>query len=231
MALALAEQAIALDPGNARAYQAKAFALVHKGHLYALAEAPALYAEALVLAEKSLVMDDSDEWTHWTYAIACLTTGDPDRAVMSCRRALEINPNFALAYGTLGSALTNLGDPKEGIEAANKCLRLDPQNPAAFFRYGEIAFAHLMLKDYDQCLLWATKAVQIKQDFSPAYLYLACSHARLGHRDEATRALASYLKLVPGASITRLAHRPIRRSEDRDHFVESLRLAGLPEGA
>ena len=52
MALALAEQAIALDPGNARAYQAKAFALVHKGHLYALAEAPALYAEALVLAEK-----------------------------------------------------------------------------------------------------------------------------------------------------------------------------------
>jgi adenylate cyclase len=228
LALALAEQAIALDPGNAKAYQAKAFALVHETYFDAAA-APALYAEALALAEKSLSMDARDEWTHWTYAISCLLT-DPERCVMSCRRALEINPNFALAYGSLCSALTYLGEPKEGIEAANKSLRLDPQNPAAFFRYGEIAFACLVLRDYESCILWATKAVQIKQDSAMGLLYLACGNARLGRRPEATKALTSYRKIMPGASVAHFTSRPFRRPEDRDHFMETLRLAGLPEG-
>jgi len=232
MALALADQAIVLDPANARAYQAKAFALVHKGNLYAQAEAPALFAEALELAEKSLIMDDSDEWTHWTYAIACIVTGNPERALMSCQRALEINPNFALAYGSLGTALTYLGEPSQGIEACTKSLRLDPQNPAAFFRYGEVALAYLVLRDYERCILWATKAVQIKQDFPMGHIYLACGHARLGHRADAEKALTSFLRTMPNASVTSYAAaRPFRKKDDRDHFLESLRLAGLPEEA
>jgi len=226
LSLALAEQAIALDPSNARAYQAKAFALVHKA--YSHAEGPALYAEALALAEKSLAMDDRDEWAHWTYAIACVWT-DPERCVMSCRRALEINPNFALAYGSLSTALTYLGEPREGIEACHKSLRLDPQNPAAFFRYVEIAFGYLVLRDYEESIRWAMKSVQIKQDYPMGHLYLACGHARLGHREDAVKALTSYLKIMPTASVARFSNRPFRKKEDRDHFLESLRLAGLPE--
>jgi hypothetical protein len=53
-------------------------------------------------------------------------------------------------YGSLGTALTYLGEPREGIEASNKSLRLDPQNPAAFFRYVEIAFGYLVLRDYEE---------------------------------------------------------------------------------
>jgi adenylate cyclase len=198
--------------------------------LFAQAEAPALYAEALVLAEKSLVMDDSNEWTHWTYAVACVVTGDPERSLLSCRRALEINPNFSLAYGSQSTSLTYLGEPKEGIEASTKSLRLDPQHPAAFFRYGEIAFAYLVLRDYEKCILWATKAVQMKQDYANGLFYLACGHARLEHREDAAKALASYLRIVPNASVATFSDRPFRKKEDRDHFIESARLAGLPEG-
>src|SRR6202035_139651 len=108
---------------------------------------------------------------------------------------------------------------------------LDPQNPAAFFRYGEIAFANLVLRHYEHCILWATKAVQIKQDFPTGHIYLACGHAQLGHHEDAAKALASYLRIVPNASVAIFNRRPLRKKEDREHFLESLRLAGLPETA
>ena len=63
------------------------------------------------------------------------------------------------------------------------------------------------------------------------HLYLACGHARLGRREDAAKALTSYLKMMPTASVARYNNRPFRKKEDRDHFLESLRLAGLPEGA
>ncbi len=134
-------------------------------------------------------------------------------------------------YGSLGTALTYLGEPREGIEASNKSLRLDPQNPAAFFPYVEIAFGYLVPRDYEESILWATKSVQIKQDYPMGHFYLACGHARLGHRGGRAKALTSYLKIMPTASVARFSDRPFWKKEDRDHFLESLRLAGLPEGA
>ncbi len=36
---------------------------------------------------------------------------------------------------------------------------------------------------------------------------------------------------MPNASVARFSDRPFRRRKIVDHFLESLRLAGLPEGA
>lgn len=36
---------------------------------------------------------------------------------------------------------------------------------------------------------------------------------------------------MPNAWVASFSDRPFRKKEDRDHFLESLRLAGLPEGA
>jgi adenylate cyclase len=65
-------------------------------------------------------------------------------------------------------------------------------------------------------------------------LYLAASHAALGHTDEARATMASIIRLDPMATLDRLAPTflaPYKNASDRDHLRENLVKAGLPAAA
>jgi hypothetical protein len=63
-------------------------------------------------------------------------------------------------------------------------------------------------------------------------LYLAASHAQLGHDSEARRAIEHALKIQPEATIevsTKAEKFPYEDPSDREHLHDGLRKAGLPE--
>jgi hypothetical protein len=62
------------------------------------------------------------------------------------------------------------------------------------------------------------------------YRWLAAAYGQLGREQEAKAAAAEYLTLTPDFSISRhLELLPFQRPEDREHYAEGLRKAGLPE--
>jgi hypothetical protein len=59
---------------------------------------------------------------------------------------------------------------------------------------------------------------------------LAAAYGQLGREQDAKTAAAEYLKLTPDFSIGRhLEMLHFRRAEDREHYADGLRKAGLPE--
>ena len=62
-------------------------------------------------AKTSIECDDADEYCHWAMSCAHLLRKQHDRALASLRRALEINPNCSIAYGSMGTMLAWAGEP------------------------------------------------------------------------------------------------------------------------
>ncbi len=66
---------------------------------------------------------------HLTRAHVFLALNRPHDAVQSCRVALRAKPGSAVAYQTLGHALSDRGDPDAAIEAYREALRLQADLP------------------------------------------------------------------------------------------------------
>lgn len=79
--------------------------------------------------------------------------GEAERAH---RRALELNPNFALAYCLLGCALALQGWHEEAIKSAEYALRLSPSDPL-IGRYSAFAvmYGHFAAGRYADSMTWA----------------------------------------------------------------------------
>ena len=65
------------------------------------------------------------------FALAALA-GENETALAALDRAIELNPNYALAYAQRGLVLTWLNRPDEAIVAAERAIRLSPNDPTVF---------------------------------------------------------------------------------------------------
>jgi TolB-like protein/Tfp pilus assembly protein PilF len=74
-------------------------------------------------------------WMHFSGA-AKMQLGDDEDAVKWFRRAIELNPNFALMHFFLAAALANLGKPEEAQVVTQAGLTLDPAFTIQRFRLG-----------------------------------------------------------------------------------------------
>ena len=81
----------------------------------------------MLYAQRAVVAEDADEYSHWMLALAHLMACQHDRAVVSLRRALDINPSFSLGYGTLGTVLAWAGESSKSIANNEIALKINPR--------------------------------------------------------------------------------------------------------
>ena len=111
---ALCRRAIAIAPGYGQAHSLLAWALLRRtiwsGDLRTVM--PEITAEA----QTALALDDRDPWAHLVQGLLLNRLRRFDDAVRALRRALELNPNFALAHALLALVLAFQGAYHEAID-------------------------------------------------------------------------------------------------------------------
>jgi DNA-binding winged helix-turn-helix (wHTH) protein/TolB-like protein/tetratricopeptide (TPR) repeat protein len=121
------EQAIEIDPNYALAYSGLADCYTLRTALPPADAMPKAKAAAL----EALKLDDMLAESHASLA---LVKGlyDFDQAGMEqeLKRAIELNPSYALAHGWYAMHLTKMGRFPEGAEAARRAQELDPTSPS-----------------------------------------------------------------------------------------------------
>jgi serine/threonine protein kinase/Flp pilus assembly protein TadD len=127
--------------------------------------------------------------------------GDDARAVPFFERAIHMDPNFAMAYGALGSTYNNLGEPDLAAENARKSYEL--RQRVSESERTEIETLYHMEVTGD--LQKAGQSAELKAQMYPRdpgpQLDLANIYARLGQYDKAGAACRENVRLDPASGV------------------------------
>lgn len=228
-AIRLAEEAVALDPNSARAHQALSTALWHLAWMALAEDCPAALSRARHHAEEAVRLDPHNEYAHWCLGLALLADGEHDKAISQLERALEINPNCCLARGSLATVQYHAGYPEEAISNNLAVLRQNPRGPSNCNRYTGLAISHFLVRQFDEGVDWARRALRIQPQWHQCHIALIANLIGGGRVEEARRCLRDYLQSCPGASLAQVAALPFRDPAHHKRLIEALREAGCPE--
>jgi adenylate cyclase len=221
---------VANAPTSCDAHYILAGVLIHQVLMGYRLDGNLIIPEAYEIAKRAVSLDETNEYAHWTLGIIQHYRSKHDLAIAELKRAIELNPNCSLAYGTLGDFLGEYGDSEESIKNNEIAIRSNPKDPSIFFRYTGIAMAHFTAGRYSEASQWARKSVYRKQSWRGGHAVLAASLAQLDLLEEARDAVDNYLENFPNETISEARKAfSIKGSDNAHRFEEGLRKAGLPE--
>ena len=227
VAQALLEKAIAIDPNYGQALSVLATSHMSGVHLgWADLGSAAPIAERAALA--AVEADSEDSWAHNALGSVYFSTRRLDDSLAEFELALQLNPNFSLAQGYYGLALSYCGRWQEAHEAAQRAIRLSPRDPSSAIYYGIAAYAQFVGRNYQQAIALAREAIRQRGDFTGAYRVLTVAAAMTGQVEVAAAALQELRRAQPNISLAWIASQlPWKLDADRDHYLEAFRRAGL----
>src|SRR6266849_3054156 len=118
--------------------------------------------------------------------------GDPE-AVPFFKRAIELDPSFALGYVSLGICYSNLGQASlaaENIKKANQVAQLWTQSyPRDASARGNLGNTYMTLGQWDKALVEANQALDLDPDAIVTYGNLGLIYLALNRTDDAGAAL------------------------------------------
>lgn len=227
-AIDLLDRAIAIDPTYARAYSHKAWTLawrIHQGWDSVESALPV----SIAAAEAAVRYDPDEPWAYIAWMFIATHTRDVDKLYSSARRAIDLNPNFALAHSFLGVAYAITGRGPEAFEWIERARRLSPRDMFRDEFELHTSFAFFQIADYAKAAEFAAKASMPRPEHVYPHLMMAICYAHLGMLDTARDEIAKVKNLVPDASLATADKACVfLDADDRARFLDGLRKAGLP---
>jgi TolB-like protein/Tfp pilus assembly protein PilF len=191
------QQAIELDPGFALAYAGLADSYVLQVYFGGLASEGGL-AKAQAAADKALALDDQLGEVYNSLAGIKHEGNDPKGAEAMYRRALELNPNYAMAYYGYGDLLRSyLGRSEEALSLHRKAAELDPLSASIISSVGlDLA----SLGRFDEALARYQRALEVDPGYASAYRFIGDHYWSVsGKLDEAVVWCAKGISVDPGS--------------------------------
>jgi tetratricopeptide (TPR) repeat protein len=227
VAQALLEKAIAIDPDYGQALGVLAASHSFSAHMgWADMETAVPLAERAALA--AILADSEDPWAHYALGCVYLYKRNFDHSLAELELALRLNPNFSLAQGYHGLALTYCGRWEEGIVAARRALRLSPRDPYASLYCGIAAYAYYVGQDYEEAMRLAREGIRQRSDFVGAHRVLTAAAGMAGQLEAARAALQELRRAQPNISLEWISSKmPIRQSAELQHYLEGFCRSGL----
>lgn len=192
------------------------------------------FRQAKGLAARALELGPSHAYCHHVVGVVLSRQGRFPEAIDEFEAAIRLNPNLHFAYSGLGFAKTFSGLGEEALQHFAHFIRLSPRDPFLFRGYYGIGLVQFLLGDAVRAIEMLRKAIGLSPNYSLAHLCLAAAHGMQDRVDEASAALANYLRTGPSArTISEL--QLLRLSKDPSYLAqcerlyEGLRKAGMPE--
>jgi TolB-like protein/Tfp pilus assembly protein PilF len=173
-ALVYARQAIEADPGYAEAYAWMSHAYFTLA-MFDFAPPAETFARAKAAAQKALEIDDSLAEAHAVLGhVRIFYDWDWSGAEHACKKAIELNPNYAWGHAIWSDWLCVMGRLEEAIAEERIAVELDPLSAGLNARLG----AKLTVGgDYDRALEQLQKALEFDPNLVLTYYLIAVTYA------------------------------------------------------
>jgi adenylate cyclase len=227
LARRLSEEAIALDPDYAKAYESLAGTHIIDVYLGFSKSPKDSMKQAIALNKKALALDDSLTDAHSQLGILYAMTRQHDKGIAEAKRGVELAPNAAGAYRILGLILRYAGRPEEAIPVVEKAIRLEPFAPGIY--YSNLGMAYLDTGQCDEAISACEEALRRASSSLTVQICATRAYSICGREEEARATAASVLRIDPNFSCDYLAKKlPYENQADLDRYIGALRKAGLP---
>jgi adenylate cyclase len=188
-----------------------------------------LASEANRYCQMALALDNDNSDA---LAIMARLTGGPrrqyDEAVILAERAVESNPNSALAWGNRGWVHVFMEQPEIAKGYLERALRLSARDPFSHDTWVGLAIAHIQLEQDQDAITASRHAVQQNAHHAWSHRLLAISLALAGREDEARAAMGKAMEVDPAFSIAGFQKwNPFLHGNAR--YVGGMKRAGFPE--
>ena len=215
------QSGLAKDPDNALIYTGLADAYIYK--MSDVHESPVeATVKARAAAMKALELDESLAEAHTSLAMIKLAYDwDWTGAESELKRAMELNPGYALAYRIYGEYLTMIGRDPEALPYFEEARRLDPVYERDYAAEG---YSYFMAHKYDKAIEQYRKSLEIEPDAMTYFgLVLALAEkgdyaAAISEGEKATKLDSSPLLMTSLAS----AYARAGRRADSERLLRQL---------
>jgi tetratricopeptide (TPR) repeat protein len=144
-------------------------------------------------------------------AVLSLNHKDPEAAIADLDQAIKNDPNLAMAYLVMGSALNMQGKFDEAIASLQRGETLAPDSWQAHFEMGK---AYVGKEDYSNALGHLQRAQSLAPSEYPViYLLQAQAHIGMKQYPDALAALQSYLQKEPQGPNSAEAHKMLEKTQ------------------
>lgn len=179
------ERAIAIDPNYAMAYAGLADTYIILGD-HALVPPKEVFPKAREAAIKALELDESLAEAHTALALVkSRFDWDAETAEQEFKRAIELDPGYALAYGWYAVHLRNLRRFDEARAEIEQAQKLEPLL-LSLYSYGAAIYG--AAGQPDQAIAQCRKALDLDPDFITAHHFLGRAYVAKGMYEEAIAA-------------------------------------------
>jgi TolB-like protein len=177
------QQAIAADPNYALAYAGVADAYVWLPG-YTAGTPRDCYPKATAAAKKALELDDTLAEARTSLALAIwLYSFDASQSIREFQRAIELNPNYAIAHQQYGNnTLSALGRFDDAIVEGKRAVELDP---LSLVINTDLGSDYYYARRYDEAIAQLRKTLEMDPGFYIAHLVLGQVLDAKGARDAA----------------------------------------------
>jgi len=233
------EQAIQKDPGFALAYTGLADSYVVPANRF---EPRVAMPKAKTAALQALAIDETLAEAHTSLArVLQVYDWNWTDAEKEYKRALELNPRYAVAHQWYGGYLERTGHLNEAISERKLALELDPLSTTTIFELGQ---NFLFARNYDQAIAQFQRSLELDPDYPAAHQYLPLVYVQKGMYEEALvkireapEAAALNITGVPGYVFAVSGHTSDARKEleklkslRKTEYISAVNLASICAG-
>jgi tetratricopeptide (TPR) repeat protein len=182
-------------------------------------------------ALKAIKLDPNNAEALGIYAHICsILDKDFDAALYYFNRSLRLNPSLAFIWALSAATYSYIGKPEISLQRLERYGELAPLDPHYSWFEHLYTIAYTFKGDYERAVIVGRRCTKETPDFVAGYKPLVASLGHLGRRDEARPYVEKLLSLDAKFSVQQFGTTyPFKREEDRQRYMEGLRLAGVPE--
>jgi adenylate cyclase len=217
----MAEEAVSIDPQYGEAYVLlSATYMVERYFGYTKSRKHSM-DQAFKLARKAVALDTVGGYSMlgWLYS----QTGQNDKALVECKKAVELAPNSASARAWYGAVLRRAGQYDLAVQELEQAVRRDPMAGTWVLR--SLGTAYSLTGRHAEAIATLKRAIQKAPNDYLSRVLITRDYIFAGRQEEAEAEAAEVLRLNPKFSLEDFTKG--MTGEEKERSLEAWRRAGL----
>jgi tetratricopeptide (TPR) repeat protein len=173
-------EAIRLNPNNARAYRERGRAYYRKKE----------YDKVLNDCTEAIHLDQCYAPAYNTRGTAYYEKKDHEKAISDYTKAIRLDPNYTFAYENRGLAYYRKKEYEKAISDYTDAIRLEPNFAFAYYDRG---LAYYLKKDHEKAISDYTDAIRLDPNFAWAYHRRGMAY---GEKNDYDKAISDYNEAI-----------------------------------